>query len=163
MPTSAVLFAYIEEYQADSVIAELGAELIRQFDLTDEDFPGGGPLVYLPRADYDLAHVEGKPGFLLDVNLYRNYYYVGYERGDLPLFVGIAEWLERKLPGCRVFYGADTTDRVVSFNAPVRDALTAYHNAVGWDIYFRTDLNREQKDELRARHSAGVPNMGQHG
>ena len=120
MPTSAVMYVYIEEYHADSFIAELGAELMQQFDLTSEDFPGGGPLIYLPREDYDLAHVEGKPGYLLDVNLYRNYYYVGYERGDLLLFVGIAEWLEQKLPSCRVFYGADSTGQVISFDAPVR-------------------------------------------
>ena len=163
MPTSAVMFVYIEEYQTDSLVAELGSELMRQFDLTGEDFPAGGPLLCLPREDYDLAHVEGKPGFLLDVNLYRNYYYVGYERGDLPLFVGIAEWLEKKLSGCHVFYGADSTGQVVLFDAPVRDTLMAYHNAVGWDIYFRNDLSREQKDELRARHSVGVPIMGQRG
>ena len=143
------MYVYIEEYHADSVIAELGLELMQAFDLTDEDFPGGGPLLYLPREDYDLAHVEGEPGFLLDVNLYRNYYYVGYERGDLPLFVGIADWLEQKLPSCRVFYGADSTGQVISFDAPVRTALMTYHNAVGWDIYFRKDLSREQRDEIR--------------
>lgn len=160
MSVSAVMYVYLEEYHADSVIAELGVELMQQFDLTAEDFPVGGPLLYLPREDYDLAHVEGKPGFLLDVNLYRNYYYAGYERGDLPLFVGIAEWLEQKLLGCRVFYGADTTGDVISFDASVREILMAYHNAVGWDIYFRTDLSREQKDEIRALHSENVPMMG---
>ncbi len=28
---------------------------------------------------------------------------------------------------------------------------------------FRKDLSREQKDEIRERHSAGVPTMGQGG
>jgi|GEM_PF-1726039 len=161
MPTAAVMYVYLEEYYADSVIAELGVELMQQFDLTAEDFPVGGPLLYLPREDYDLAHVEGKPGFLLDVNLYRNYYYAGYERGDLPLFAGIAECLEQKLPGCRVFYGADTTGDMISFDASVREILMAYHNVVGWDIYFRTDLSPEQENEIRALHSQEVKALAQ--
>ena len=39
----------------------------------------------------------------------------------------------------------------------------AYYNAVGWDIYYRQDLSREQKDDIRAQHSVGVPTMGQRG
>ena len=159
MPVSAVIYVYIEEYRPDSLVAELGVELMRQFDLTEDDFPCGGPLLYLPREDYDLAGIVGSPGFLIDVNLYRDYYYAGYERGDLPLFVEIAEWLEQKLPGCRVFYGADSTGEVILFDAPVREILTDYYNAVG-DVYFRKDLSREQKDEIRALHSEDVPMMG---
>ena len=159
MPLAAVIYVYIEEYRPDSLIAELGVELMRQFDLTDEDFHRGGPLVYLPREDYDLAHIVGQPGFLLDANIRGPYYGVGYERGNLRLFVGIAEWLEKSLPGCRVYYGHDSDDQGSPFDAPVRDILTAYHNSVG-DIYFRKDLNREQKDEIRALYSADVPMMG---
>ena len=160
MPLAAVMYAYLEEYCADSLIAELGVELMRQFELTAEDFHAGGPLLYLPFEDYDLGHVVGEPGYLLNMNIRGSYYGVGYERGDLPLFVGTAEWLEQKLLGCRVFYGADTTGDMISFDASVREILMAYHNVVGWDIYFRTDLSREQKDEIRALHSENVPMMG---
>ena len=160
MSVSAVMYVYLEEYHADSVIAELGVELMQQFDLTAEDFPVGGPLLYLPREDYDLAHVEGKPGFLLDVNLYRNYYYAGYERGDLPLFVGIAEWLEQKLPGCRVFYGEDCSGEGYPFDAPMRNALIAYREAVG-HIWSNKDLSPEQENEIRALHSQEVKALAQ--
>ena len=163
MPLAAVMYVYLEEYRTDSLVAGLGAELMRQFGLDDENFHAGGPLLYLPREDYDLAQAEGERGFLLSVNLYRDYYYVGYERGDLPLFVGIAEWLEQKLPGCRVLYGADTTGDVILFDAPVRGVLMAYYNVVGWDLYFRKDLSREQKNEIRVQHFVDVPTMGQRG
>ena len=154
------MYVYLEEYHADSVIAELGVELMQQFDLTAEDFPVGGPLLYLPREDYDLAHVEGKPGFLLDVNLYRNYYYAGYERGDLPLFVGIAECLEQKLPGCRVFYGEDCSGEGYPFDAPMRNALIVYREAVG-HIWSNKDLSPEQENEIRALHSQEVKALAQ--
>ena len=160
MSVSAVIYVYLEEYCADSLIAELGVELMQQFDLTAEDFPVGGPLLYLPREDYDLAHVEGKPGFLLDVNLYRNYYYAGYERGDLPLFAGIAECLEQKLPGCRVFYGEDCSGEGYPFDAPMRNALIAYREAVG-HIWSNKDLSPEQENEIRALHSQEVKALAQ--
>lgn len=153
------MYVHMEEYRADSFIADLGVELIQQFELTAEDFHAGGPLLYLPREDYDLAHIEGKPGFLLDMNIRGSYYGVGYERGDLRLFVGIAEWLEQNLPGCHVFYGEDCSGEGYPFDEPLRGALIAYREAVGY-IYFRKDLSREQKDEIRALHSADVLIMG---
>ena len=160
MPLAAVMYVYIEEYQPDSFMAELGVELMRKFDLTSENFHAGGPLVYLPREDYDLAHVVGEPGYLLDVNIRGSYYGVGYERGDLPLFVGIAEWLEQKLPGCRVLYGEDCSGEGYPFDEPLRAALMEYRRNVGY-VYFRKDLSREQEEEIRARHSADVLTLRQ--
>ena len=155
MPLAAVMYVYLEEHCADSLVAELGAELMRQFGLDDEEFHAGGPLLYLPREDYDLGHVVGEPGFLLDLNIRGSYYGVGYERGDLPLFVGIAEWLEQKLPGCRVLYGEDCSGEGFPFDELLRVALMEYRRNVGY-VYFRKDLSREQENEIRARYSADV-------
>ncbi len=160
MPLAAVMYVYITEYHADGVMAELGVDLMRQFDLNDEDFHSGGPLLYLPREDYDLAHVVGEPGFLLKLNTCEEYYGVGYERGHLPLFVGIAEWLEQKLPGCRVFYGEDSSGEGYPFDGPLRAAMMEYRRNVGTNLYFRKDLSREQAAELRALHSADVLRLG---
>ena len=154
MPVAAVMYVYIEEYRADSLVAELGADLIRQFDL-DDDFYRGGPLVYLPREDYDRAHIVGEPGYLLNLNIRGPYYNVGYERGDLTLFVSIAEWLEQKMPGCRVLYGEDSSGEGYPFDEPMRTALMKYRRNIG-DLYFRKDLSREQEAELRALHSMDV-------
>ena len=155
MPTSAVMFVYMEEYQSDSLMAELGTELMRKFELTNEDFHRGGPLLYLPREDYDLAQMEGKLGFLLNVNIATEYYGVGYERGHLPLLVSIAEWLEQRLPGCRVLYGEDSSGEGYPFDEPMRTALMEYRSSIG-DLYFRKDLSREQGNEIRALYSADV-------
>ena len=155
MPLAAVMYVYLEEYRPDSLVAALGEELMQQLDLTGEDFHRGGPLLYLPREDHDYAHVVGEPGFLLDLNIRGPYYGVGYERGNLPRFVGIAEWLEQKLPGCRVFYGEDCSGEGFPFEEPLRVALLEYRRNVG-DVYFRKDLSREQADEIRARYSADV-------
>jgi hypothetical protein len=160
MATDAVMYVYMEEYRDEKTMTSLASELMQQFDLSEGDFPCGGPLVYMPQEDYDLAHVEGKPGFLLNVNLWRSYYYVGYERGDLTLFVNVAEWLEQRLFGCRVFYGHDGSDEGSPFDAAVRTALRTYRNKVGFDLYSRKDLSHEQKQELRAQHSQDVPVMG---
>ena len=160
MSVSAVMYVYLEEYCADSLIAELGVELMRQFELTAEDFHAGGPLLYLPREDYDLAHVEGQSGFLLDLNIRGPYYGVGYERGNLRLFVGIAEWLEQKLPGCRVLYGEDCSGEGYPFDAPMRNALIVYRESVG-HIWFNKDLSPEQENEIRALHSQEVKALAQ--
>ena len=160
MPVAAVMYVYIEEYCPDSVIAELAAELMRKFDLNNEDFYRGGPLVYMPREDYDLAHVVGESGFLLNVNILGPYYGVGYERGDLPLFVGIAEWLEQKLRGCRVFYGEDSSGEGYPFDEPLRAALLEYRRNAGY-VYFRKDLRRGQADKIRALYSADVLTLRQ--
>ncbi len=160
MPVAAAMFVYIEEYRADSLIAGLGIELMRQFDLTGEDFPGGGPLLYLPREDYDLAHVEGKPGFLLNLNIRGSYYGVGYERGNLPLFVGIAEWLEQNLPGCRVLYGEDCSGEGSPFDEPMRTALMDYRRNIGTYLRSRADISDEQKNEIRVLHSQDVIALG---
>ena len=160
MPLAAVMYAYLEEYCADSLIAELGVELMRQFELTAEDFHAGGPLLYLPFEDYDLGHVVGEPGYLLNMNIRGSYYGVGYERGDLPLFAGIAECLEQKLPGCRVFYGEDCSGEGYPFDAPMRNALIVYREAVG-HIWSNKDLSPEQENEIRALHSQEVKALAQ--
>lgn len=60
---------------------------------------------------------------LLRVHLSGRYYGIGYERGYLPSYIVIAEWLERRLPGCRVFYGGDYDAPLELFDKAKRDEL----------------------------------------
>ena len=121
MPVAAVMYVYIEDYRPDTVIAELAAELMQQFDLTDEDFPGGGPLVYMPREDYDLAHVVGElkrfRGFLLNCEPSRQpIIALGYERRRFAAICrhcGLAG--TKAAQAAAFFYGADSTGQVISF------------------------------------------------
>lgn len=55
-----------------------------------------------------------------------------YSRGPLPLFVRWAEWLERNIPGCTVFYGDDATEATEVFDAAKRaEWLGIYHQQRG--------------------------------
>lgn len=45
---------------------------------------------------------------LLEVHPCTRYYGEGYERGDLPFLVMLAEWLERNIPDAQILYGGDS-------------------------------------------------------
>jgi len=77
-----------------------------------------------PREDYI------DTGLWLNVNLWRSYFGVGYERGDVQLFVGLANWLESRLPNCDIFYGEDCTSILHPFPAEYRVKLLAYHDRI---------------------------------
>lgn len=89
----------------------------------DEDFGREGLLTYLPRDEFDRAGMEDEPGFLLDLNLSRKYFGKGYDRGDAPLFVGIAKYLEQRLPGTRILYGERSSGDLFPFGQVERAAL----------------------------------------
>ncbi len=152
MPLDMVMYVYVDEYRQAANLIRLGEELISHFDLCREDFGSGGPLVYLPREDYDLAHVESKPGFLLDLNMRANYYFVGYERGDARLIVQVAEWLEERLPACKVYYGEDSSGIGRPFGQLARAKLMNYYSKVGYEPYSNKDLTREQQEKLHAMY-----------
>lgn len=58
---------------------------------------------------------DGDPMFaepgetLLKVSLWTRYYGPGYERGDILTICAIAEWIERSMQPCEVWYGGDSS------------------------------------------------------
>lgn len=46
---------------------------------------------------------------LLEVMVATRYYGINYERGDLLLLCGIAEWIEQNIPCAEVWYGGDSS------------------------------------------------------
>lgn len=71
---------------------------------------------------------------ILEVHVFTRYYGVGYERGDLPFLISIAEWLDRKVPGGTVLYGGDSSGVCAEpFGPEQREAL--------WD-HFASDKGR---------------------
>lgn len=46
---------------------------------------------------------------LIEVNLWTRYYGEGYERGNFPLIKTLAEYFEKKIEGCKVYYGGDSS------------------------------------------------------
>lgn len=62
------------------------------------------------KIEQDGPDVDPLPGeTFLEVHVWASYYGPGYERGDLPFLISIAEWLDRKIPGCTVLYGGDSS------------------------------------------------------
>jgi hypothetical protein len=76
--------------------------------------------------------------WLLEVSLWSRYYGAGYERGDILMICGVAEWCEQNIPGCEVWYGGD--GRVELFDAARRADLRAHLYGPQGRNYFR---NRE--------------------
>ena len=76
---------------------------------------------------------------LIEVNLWTPTYERGYERGDLPTHVRIAEFLERELPGCRVWHTNDASCEygLRLWPAEVRADELAYYRRVGHEPYDR--------------------------
>lgn len=66
-------------------------------------------LAWQNRVDVDSAPnpqlVEAR--IYYQVNLFGRYYNVGYERGNLPLYCSIADWIESRFHGPPIFYGGD--------------------------------------------------------
>jgi hypothetical protein len=53
--------------------------------------------------------VPGDGETFLRLNPCTRYYGEGYERGDLPFLIMLAEWCEASIPGVEVWYGGDSS------------------------------------------------------
>lgn len=65
------------------------------------------------------------------------FYGIGYERGDLPTILMLAEFVERLVPGGEVWYGGDSSGVCAErFDAPARNALFDHFVAVQCNPYY---------------------------
>jgi len=92
--------------------------------LTDEDFYIDGPLVPEPH-EWAMPVQDGVSRWYR-ANLYRAFYSPDYQRGDPPLLVRVAEWLEVNMPGGEVWYGHDGSDDLRPFGPAARAELLAF-------------------------------------
>lgn len=66
------------------------------------------------------------------------FYGRGYERGDLPFLIMLAEWLELKIPDCEVWYGGDSSGICATrFDREARTELFRYFCEVNHQPYVR--------------------------
>ncbi len=127
----------VREMPDNSVLQNLRDKLLQDLKLTKEEFPLDGVLPIMP----------AKTGNWLNVNLWKNYYGLGYERGNIILFIRCAEWLEENLPDCKVFYGRED-ENVKLFDSVERKKYLTYFEKVGNEPYTSGDLKRRK--QLRA-------------
>ena len=80
-------------------------EIIEPHD--DESYRGDlvGKVVYFQDAPYIIADPDEQ---FIRIRPSTSYYGIGYERGDLPFLVVLAQWLERKIPHGELWYGGDS-------------------------------------------------------
>ncbi len=72
----------------------------------------------------------------LTLSLHSRYYGEGYERGDLPFLIMLAEWLERNIPGGEVWYGGDSSGVLAKrFGKAEREYLFTHFADVGGQPY----------------------------
>lgn len=109
----------LDLFGSDRFIARCGLEIVSPETLPDGAAPGS---------------------WCIDVNLSARYYGPRYERGD-PLFLcAVAEWLEQHIPGCTVWYGADSDDVRDVFDEPARKQMRAhFYGPNGRDYYKRPE------------------------
>jgi len=76
-------------------------------------------------------------GTLVNVHLASRYYGCeGYERGDLPLIINVARFLEETIPGASIWYGGDSVC-MEPFGAEVREQYWRHFVEVGSEPYER--------------------------
>lgn len=68
----------------------------------------------------------------IEVHLRTRYYGMGYERGNLPLILGVADWLERNIRHARILYGGDSSGVIAApLTSAHRELLLAHFCSVG--------------------------------
>ncbi len=86
-------------------------ELPAALDLSVDDyFLVESPLQTLGAEELDFPVLDYEDIHWFDVGLWDDLWTPQYPRGDLPLYVRIAEWLERRIPGSEIWYGSDCDD-----------------------------------------------------
>jgi hypothetical protein len=83
--------------------------------------------------------IAGEPDDqFLKVNIRSLYYDETYSRGDWPKVRWVSEWLDRKFPGCEVYYGGDSSSKFMHPLTPDRrEAINSHFLEHGHRDYLR--------------------------
>src|SRR5687768_4005654 len=130
MPTAVRMYVRLNELPSAEELHSLRHEFMKSMSLADDDFYFEGPLIVVSESDHKYMPVQDGRSSWLAVNVWRSYFGPEYTRGNPELFVQIAEWLERRLPGCEIYYGHDVDDENISlFDQTTREKLLElYHS-----------------------------------
>ena len=87
----------------------------------------------------DITPEEGET--FLQLSPSTRWYGAGYERGDLPFLVALAEWCESVIPGADVWYGGDSSGVIAEpFGIQARHHLLKHlYSEAGRDYFLATD------------------------
>ena len=124
-----VLYFRVSELLSDALLAELRVRFLAETELTvDDDFYPDGPFIH----ERDPYFLPDPTAHWYETNLSMSYYGAGYKRGHLPRFIRCAEWLEKTVVGCEIWYGNDCADDSIrQFGPAARVEALGYFNRVG--------------------------------
>src|SRR5271166_4621205 len=140
MPVWGVLVVRLRELPDAGDINRWRRDLLTDFD--PGIFSHDGPLEIVRGPHEGPVPVQDASTWL-DLGTTLAYYGRGYERGDPELYVRLADWLERRIPGSEVWYGTDEADESIKpFGTHEREALMACFREVGHEPYNARPTNR---------------------
>lgn len=101
------------------------------------DAPGRHALRLIKFYQQDGPDIHPEPGeSFIELSLMGRYYGEGYERGSITDYLAMAEWLERRIPDARVFYGGDSSGVLAEpFDRAARERIFAHFCRVGHKPY----------------------------
>jgi hypothetical protein len=113
MPTGAVMLVKTKQRLTEENLRDLRSRFIDEMGLTNEDFYYQGALVRVTHKDYEIIDTGEEEFLWLNINFHRAFYDIGYERGDIKLYIRCAEWLEKEISDCEIYYGNDVNDESI--------------------------------------------------
>ncbi len=133
MPVWGVLVVRLPALPDAAEINSWRRDLLNDFDI--DIFSHDGPLEIV-RGPHDGPTPVEDGSIWLDVGTTRSYYGRGYERGDLGIYLRLAEWLENRITGSEIWYGTDEADESIKpFGMAERAELMGYFRQVGHEPY----------------------------
>jgi hypothetical protein len=129
MSTGVVMILKIKKILSDEYLRGLRIRFLNEMKLKAEDFYNDGVLVKVTNKNYEMIPKDEQESMWLDLNFHRAFFEIGYERGDLSLYINTADWLEKELPDCHIYYGHDSNDKSIAlFDSQKRQTLTDHRN-----------------------------------
>lgn len=124
MATGAVLLIRVKSLISNDEIERLVSSIYSKFNLTPDDFYSDGPIKLIEDENHGPIPVNKLEDIWYDLNIFGAYYDEHYPRGDIQLYLQIAEWLEKNVSNCEVWYGHDVDDKsFVLFSKSMRKFL----------------------------------------
>lgn len=145
MPVGAEIFATSEVFLKEEDVKKLNDDLMNQIGHDRFVGPAECALTLVLPDEYNLfEEVLTNSATLIEAHPVTAYYGAGYERGLWPELAAIIEFLKRRVPTVRAWYGSDTYGEVTE--------TTAQWMSLMWD-YWAENGNRPYQDRMRRGNS----------
>jgi hypothetical protein len=138
MPTGAEIFATTNEHLSEVFVHGLAVDLSEALGTDCLIEPWSRGVILEPERDFHLLpDALPRAGSIVSVHLSTAYYGKGYERGYWPDIAATLEFLRRRVPLARVWYGHDSDGEVWEVTREFLDGIWDYWAAHGSRPYFR--------------------------